>query len=113
MKKLFVSILLALTVTGCSTLVAPTTMEQRQAYVDAGITATAKTLRDRVSVGAVSKEDGKKIQQVLVQAAQANDKAKGLVSGEGIACKDELTCLQLAQKLLLEVEVELSKRNPK
>lgn len=111
MKKLFATLLLALTFTGCSTLMAPVTMEQRQAYVDAGITAAAKTLKDRVSVGAVTKEQGATAHRALVNASRANDKAKGLLVDDKISCKDELTCLQLAQKLLLEVEQELNKRN--
>lgn len=110
MKRIILAFLTAITLTACGTLVSPQTMEQRQAYVDAGVTAAAKTLKDRVVAGAVSKEQGAKAHRVLVEASRANDKAKGLIVDDKIGCNDQVTCLQLAQKLLLEVELQLKER---
>ena len=108
--KFFRSVVLGLTLVGCAGLIAPTTFEQRVAYVDAGLTAAATTIKERVVAKAMTKEEGQKYFDRLTQAARGSDMAKGVIKPDGKICSDELTCLKFAQEQLLKLEVELKEK---
>jgi len=106
-NKFLLSLCLSLSLMGCAGLVAPDSFEQRVAYVDAGITAVAKTAKERFEVGSLSKEESAKVAQALRQASLGSDMAKGIVKPDGKICSDELTCLKFAQEQLLKLEKQL------
>lgn len=113
MLNKFLVFIFALTLFGCEGLVAPKTFEQRVAYVDAGITAAATTVKERIVAKAMTKEDGAKYASKLKQAAMGSDMAKGVIKPDGKICSDELSCLKFAQEQLLKLEVELKEQAQK
>ena len=110
LNRFLIGLFLALSLVGCAGLVTPQTFEQRVAYVDAGITAAAQTVKERVLAKAMTKEEGAKMHARLKQMALGSDMAKGVVKPDGKICSDELTCLRFAQEQLLRLETELREK---
>ncbi len=107
LKSISLSLMVSLSFIGCTTLTAPETTKQKQAYVDTTIKALADSVTDSVKRNVMSKTDATNAAEVLQKAATANDMSKGVLKPDGKLCSDELSCLRFAQDMLRVVQDQL------
>ena len=109
-KHIVLSLILSLSFTGCTTLMAPETTKQKQAYVDTTIKALADTVSEGVKKDTISRTDAVNAAEILQKAATANDMSKGILKPDGKLCSDELSCLRFAQDALRMLQDQLKAR---
>lgn len=102
-RRVMAAILLVVAA-GCTTMVAPTTFEQRAAYLQGSITSTRGTCANLLERGRMNVEDGKRC---LTATDQAHAALQAALAASGRSAEDSLA---MAQQIMATLE-ELLRRN--
>ena len=108
--RLFLALALALLV-GCQSMPAPKSTAQQIAYAQATLTGLANSAAQLVESNALSKEDGRKVLKSIQEAQAGIDLARSLLGQNKPV--DAVSQLQLAQKILIELNAYLAEKEQK